>query len=180
MEGTAASKGENHNEDVDEVDRIESDAKTRAAGLLAMKESGPSVSDDARSEAIGHKEGGNRLYREGLLEDAIDEYTSAIDADPTDTAFYSNRSACLASLDRYEEALLADAAVARHLDPRWPKGCFRLATARLDGEVRGRGRGRVGGGEARSGEWGASASASEERAVGEEGAPGPDGGEGAG
>jgi len=58
----------------------------------------------------------------------VGHFTDAIAADPTDHVFYSNRSASLASLRRYEEAL-ADGRKCVELKPEWAKGYSRMGAA---------------------------------------------------
>ncbi|XP_056842661.1 uncharacterized protein LOC108858984 [Raphanus sativus] len=59
---------------------------------------------------------------------AIDAYTQAIDFDPTDHTFFSNRSLCWLLLGQGEHAL-SDAKACRELKPDWPKACFREGAA---------------------------------------------------
>lgn len=57
-------------------------------------------------------------------------FSLAIECDPTDAVFFSNRSACYASLDDYPNAL-ADAQKAVALKPDWSKAYSRLGLALL-------------------------------------------------
>ena len=71
---------------------------------------------------------GNEAFKAGDYEKAVGHFTDAIAADPTDHVFYSNRSASLASLRRYEEAL-ADGRKCVELKPEWAKGYSRMGAA---------------------------------------------------
>lgn len=59
---------------------------------------------------------------------AIKEYTEAIACDPTDHIFFSNRSACYASLEQYEDAL-DDAKKCIELKPDFIRGYSRKGLA---------------------------------------------------
>ena len=52
----------------------------------------------------------------------------AIDLDPTDAKFFSNRSLCWIRLGQAEQAL-ADAKACRSLRPKWAKACYREGVA---------------------------------------------------
>jgi ankyrin repeat protein len=104
---------------------LEEHAKELGAKAVAML-----VSDEDKARAQDIKKEGNQHYVKKEWQLAIDFYTKAIDADPTDAAFYSNRSACYMQLKQHDEAL-QDAVICRQLRPTWPKGCFRMAVARL-------------------------------------------------
>jgi len=71
---------------------------------------------------------GNAHFKGGKWEDAIAEYTEAIKLDGTQHSFYSNRSACYASLDKFDEAL-KDGEKCIELKPDWPKGYSRKGLA---------------------------------------------------
>ena len=58
--------------------------------------------------ALAEKAKGNKFFSDGAFADAITHYSAAIELDPTDAVFFSNRSACHASLHQYSEAV-ADA-----------------------------------------------------------------------
>jgi tetratricopeptide (TPR) repeat protein len=79
------------------------------------------------------KDAGNRLLKEGRLEEALPEYGRAIELCGSDrrkeaAVCYSNRSLALTKLDRFEEAL-SDAIEAVKLDPTYAKGHFRKGKA---------------------------------------------------
>jgi stress-induced-phosphoprotein 1 len=74
------------------------------------------------------KEKGNKEFSAGNFEQAIDFFTKAISIDPNDHVFYSNRSACYASLKDYEKAL-EDAEKCINLKPDWVRGYTRKALA---------------------------------------------------
>ncbi|ORX72064.1 TPR-like protein [Linderina pennispora] len=62
---------------------------------------------------------GNKAFAAGSHEEAINHFTKAIEIDPTNHVLYSNRSASLASLKRYAEAL-KDAEKTVEIKP-WPR-----------------------------------------------------------
>ncbi|KAJ2363363.1 Hsp90 cochaperone, partial [Coemansia sp. RSA 2607] len=80
------------------------------------------------STANDLKTQGNAAFAAGNHEEAIKLFTQAIELDPTNHVLYSNRSASLASLKKYEEALV-DAEKTVELKPDWPKGYSRKGAA---------------------------------------------------
>jgi stress-induced-phosphoprotein 1 len=77
----------------------------------------------ASAKALGNKEFTAKNYKE-----AITHFTEAIGHDPTDHVFFSNRSACHASLENFEAAL-KDGAECVKLKPDWAKGYTRKGLA---------------------------------------------------
>ncbi|KAG8457641.1 hypothetical protein KFE25_002305 [Diacronema lutheri] len=71
---------------------------------------------------------GNKLFAEGHHPDAIKVYTQAIQADPLNTALYTNRSLCHIKMETHGLAI-ADAATAIELDPKCVKAYYRLGSA---------------------------------------------------
>ncbi|KAJ2709797.1 Hsp90 cochaperone [Coemansia spiralis] len=71
---------------------------------------------------------GNAAFAAGNHEEAITHFSAAAELDPTNHVLYSNRSASLASLRRYAEAL-ADAEKTVELKPDWAKGYSRKGAA---------------------------------------------------
>ena len=108
-----------------EISAIEDRAKAYANRMYNMV-----VSAEDKASSLNYKKDGNDLFAKHLFKDAVIEYNKAIEADPTESTFYSNRSACFMALKQYDEALY-DAVVCRVLKPDWTKGCFRLTVARL-------------------------------------------------
>ena len=76
--------------------------------------------------AAEHKAEGNTAFAQKNFTEAIEHFTKAIELDPTDPVFYSNRSACHASLASYEAALI-DAEKCLELNPNFIKGYSRKA-----------------------------------------------------
>jgi stress-induced-phosphoprotein 1 len=73
---------------------------------------------------------GNAAFSAGRFEEAAKHFTDAIALAPTNHVLYSNRSAALASLHRYSDAL-ADAERTVEIKPDWAKGYSRLGAAHL-------------------------------------------------
>lgn len=79
-------------------------------------------------EAEEKKQSGNRLMSAGDHARCLERYSEAIALDGSKKAFWSNRSAVLLKLGRPKEAL-RDAIVARRLDDKWSKACYREGQA---------------------------------------------------
>jgi ankyrin repeat protein len=92
--------------------------------------SSPEKTADVEREAESAKDEANTLYKNGKFVEAIEFYNKAIALDKMNAVYWSNRSACFLSMKKNHEALL-DAEICRRLRPDWPKGCYRLASARL-------------------------------------------------
>jgi len=73
---------------------------------------------------------GNAAFSAGRYEEAARHFSDAIALAPGNHVLYSNRSAALASLHRYSDAL-ADAQKTVELKPDWAKGYSRLGAAHL-------------------------------------------------
>lgn len=81
------------------------------------------------SAAEAHKAAGNQFFKNGDFRNAIAKYSDAINVDPTNHAYWSNRSASYAGLDEWEDAA-NDAAQCIQVNKTFVKGYFRLATAK--------------------------------------------------
>ncbi|KAJ6507815.1 hypothetical protein C8R47DRAFT_1208842 [Mycena vitilis] len=89
--------------------------------------------DTWQASAADLKEQGNALFAAEKFAEADNKYTEAIGAhnaaDPKGLAvLYANRAACRLSLKRFKDAF-SDASKATQLDPAYPKGFARLASA---------------------------------------------------
>lgn len=111
---SAAKEAENN-----EFKKIESSAADSSA-----------VTADNEAAAEKHKDTGNTLFKQGKFQAAIDAYTEALYLNKFNATYWSNRSAAYMGLKKYPEAV-KDAEICRQLKPDWPRGCYRLATARL-------------------------------------------------
>jgi len=87
-----------------------------------------SPEDDRKAEE--EKSKGNTAFKEKKYIDAIQFYTSAIQYNNKNVSVWSNRSSAYLSTNQPRLALI-DAEICRRLDHTWPKGCYRLAAARL-------------------------------------------------
>lgn len=79
-------------------------------------------------EALAAKARGNAAFSAKNFEEAVKEFTAAIELDPTDHVFFSNRSGSYAGLNKFKEAL-ADADECIKLQPDWAKGYSRKGLA---------------------------------------------------
>lgn len=79
-------------------------------------------------EALKLKDLGNQAFQAGKFEEAVSLFTQAIEINPSDHVFFSNRSGSYASLQQYEEAL-EDAKMCVALKPDWAKGYQRKGLA---------------------------------------------------
>lgn len=81
-----------------------------------------------KEKAAVAKAKGNEAFQAKNFKEAAEHFSEAIKHDPTDHVFFSNRSACYASLEEYEKAL-EDGAECVRLKPDWPKGYTRKGLA---------------------------------------------------
>eukprot|EP00446_Apocalathium_sp_SHHI-4_P060273 CAMPEP_0177427216 /NCGR_PEP_ID=MMETSP0368-20130122/73945_1 /TAXON_ID=447022 ORGANISM="Scrippsiella hangoei-like, Strain SHHI-4" /NCGR_SAMPLE_ID=MMETSP0368 /ASSEMBLY_ACC=CAM_ASM_000363 /LENGTH=570 /DNA_ID=CAMNT_0018897609 /DNA_START=10 /DNA_END=1723 /DNA_ORIENTATION=- len=81
-----------------------------------------------KEKAAEYKAKGNTAFAAKDFEDAIQHFTAAIEHDNTDHVFFSNRSACYASLAEYDKAL-EDGSECVKLKPDWAKGYTRKGLA---------------------------------------------------
>lgn len=81
-----------------------------------------------KAKAAEAKKKGNDEFQAKNFKEAIKHFTEAIKHDPSDHVFFSNRSACYASLENYDKAL-EDGAECVRLKPDWPKGYTRKGLA---------------------------------------------------
>lgn len=100
----------------------------QAAAKILEKKS--SISEESKTKGAELKAKGNQHFAKKECEEAVKFYSEAIEHNPADETYYSNRSACYMSLKKYDEALY-DAIVVRTLKPEWIKGCYRVAVALL-------------------------------------------------
>eukprot|EP01089_Gocevia_fonbrunei_P002202 TRINITY_DN121_c0_g1_i1.p1 TRINITY_DN121_c0_g1~~TRINITY_DN121_c0_g1_i1.p1 ORF type:complete len:262 (-),score=71.98 TRINITY_DN121_c0_g1_i1:107-892(-) len=82
----------------------------------------------AKQQAQEAKDKGNKFFSSGKYADAITWYTKAIQLDPTESAFYSNRAASYMSLNKFDEAL-KDSESCIKAKPSWVKGHYRKGLA---------------------------------------------------
>ena len=79
-------------------------------------------------EANREKALGNECFTAKKYREAAQHFTKAIDLNPDDHVFYSNRSACYANLEEYDKALV-DAQICVDIKPDWAKGYLRRGLA---------------------------------------------------
>ncbi|EAW08145.1 DnaJ and TPR domain protein [Aspergillus clavatus NRRL 1] len=86
----------------------------------------PHKSNGSVAEADSFKLAGNKFFKDGNYNRAIEEFTKAIEINPSSSVYLSNRAAAYLSANRYLEAL-EDAERALELDPTNSKIMYRLA-----------------------------------------------------
>lgn len=79
-------------------------------------------------EANKYKALGNECFSAKKYEEAVQHFSKAIELNSNDHVFFSNRSACYASLEEYEKAL-EDADRCVSIKPDWSKGYLRKGLA---------------------------------------------------
>lgn len=79
---------------------------------------------DQKQEAIRLKDQGNALLKDHRFDEAIELYTKAVELDPTNVVFYSNRAQAEIRLEMYGYAI-ADCDRALELDPKFMKAYYR-------------------------------------------------------
>jgi len=81
-----------------------------------------------KKKAAEAKDKGNKFFLAKQYSQAVEWYTKAVQADPTDSAFYSNRAAAYMGENKFDEAL-ADSEHCVTLHPNWVKGYYRKGAA---------------------------------------------------
>ncbi|KAG7391512.1 DnaJ (Hsp40), sub C, member 8 [Phytophthora pseudosyringae] len=85
--------------------------------------------DEPQQWAEGFKAQGNELLAAGQLQDAVEMYTRAIELDPDNAVYLSNRSAAYLAMGDARGKALKDAERCVELRPRWWKGYSRKGAA---------------------------------------------------
>eukprot|EP01083_Nonionella_stella_P005479 15837_1 len=85
--------------------------------------------DKARADAA--KQEGNKLLGQKQYQKAIDKYTAAIEANPVDAVYYSNRAAAYTYLKQFKKAV-ADARKASSINPEYVKAYIREGLAEYE------------------------------------------------
>lgn len=78
--------------------------------------------------ATEFKNKGNEAFKAQRYQEAIDFFTKAIEQNPNDHVFYSNRSGSYLNNGQYDEAL-QDAETCIKMNPAWPRGYQRKGSA---------------------------------------------------
>lgn len=81
-----------------------------------------------RKQALEEKDKGNTAFQNKDFDVALKHFSKAIELDPSDHIFFSNRSGAYASLNRYAESL-GDGCTCVALKPDWWKGYSRKGNA---------------------------------------------------
>lgn len=82
------------------------------------------VTPEAKARSLEAKLRGQDAFKRKDFASAVDAYTQAIDLDPNEAIFLSNRSLCWLRMGQHERAL-TDAQACRALKPDWAKACYR-------------------------------------------------------
>lgn len=88
------------------------------------------VSTEDKEKAEKLKLSGNAALQKSDYQNAISFYTQAIELDPTNTVYFSNRAAAYSTSQQYDKAV-SDARTSISLDPSYAKGYSRLGMALL-------------------------------------------------
>jgi small glutamine-rich tetratricopeptide repeat-containing protein alpha len=106
-------------------DKINSTAQSAASTAPAAD---TSLSAEDKAAAEKHKQEGNARMTGKQYDEAIDAYTKAIERDPSNPVYFSNRAAAHSSKSDHLSAV-ADAEQAIELDPKFVRGYSRLGHA---------------------------------------------------
>ncbi|KAL9652207.1 hypothetical protein ABK040_013976 [Willaertia magna] len=82
-------------------------------------------------QAQQYKNEGNLYFKKKNFNKAIEHYSKAIELNPNNAIFYSNRCACYQQLNDFKNMIL-DAKKTIILDPNFTKGYTRLAKAYME------------------------------------------------
>jgi len=106
----------------------------RSAAPTAAGNLYPKLSEVNKEMAEGKKVEGNDYMREGKFHQAIASYTAAIDVDPNNAIYYSNRAAAYAKLNDNKMSI-ADCEKALKIDPTYSKAYGRMGLAYFNDEI---------------------------------------------
>lgn len=104
--------------------------ETKSKSNRILESTLPAKDEASKLLSEEFKSKGNIAFTNKEFSRAIIEYTKAIEYNGSNEVLWSNRSAAYLSNNDPDNALL-DAEVCRRLNPKWSKGCYRLAAARL-------------------------------------------------
>ena len=100
--------------------------KLQASKSTDAKVSG--VSEESKAKAESYKLEGNKAMGSKAYQDAIEQYTKAIELNPHNAIYFSNRAAAYSSTREHEKAI-SDANKALEVDPKYSKAYSRLGLA---------------------------------------------------
>merc|ERR1712199_111921 len=63
------------------------------------------IFSEMSKQALAFKEKGNALFREKKYMEAIEQYTFAVECEPSNHIFYTNRAVCYATMGEWEKCL---------------------------------------------------------------------------
>lgn len=86
--------------------------------------------EQRKVKAEWEKERGNQFFKDNMLNEAINCYTSAIQLDPVNAVYLANRAMCLLKQEKYAAAEV-DCTSSIKLDSKYTKAYHRRATARF-------------------------------------------------
>ncbi|XP_035721906.1 small glutamine-rich tetratricopeptide repeat-containing protein alpha-like isoform X1 [Vespa mandarinia] len=100
----------------------------KAAVENAKPDLGPEATPEAKAEAERYKNEGNALVKAEKLEEAINNYTKAIELNAHNAVYYCNRAAVYSKLGNHHQAI-KDCHTALSIDPMYSKAYGRLGLA---------------------------------------------------
>ncbi|KAK8792016.1 hypothetical protein WA158_005393 [Blastocystis sp. Blastoise] len=110
------------------INQYKEDPKKEPVAATTTSSSGPlpnkSIALDIKEKAEDYKVQGNLCFKSKDYEGAIKNYTLAIETNPVNHIYFSNRSASYLNINDYENAL-KDAKECQRLNPTWAKGFYR-------------------------------------------------------
>mmetsp|Transcript_27942 Transcript_27942/g.43404 ORF Transcript_27942/g.43404 Transcript_27942/m.43404 type:complete len:535 (-) Transcript_27942:345-1949(-) len=109
---------------------LEERVKKSAEALIQQESENSVITPKRKEQGAAMKAEGNDHFGKKKWSDAITAYSKAIEFNPCDATYYSNRSACYMELKHYEKAL-EDGYFSRFLKMDWAKACFRISKAKL-------------------------------------------------
>lgn len=101
---------------------------SKESAKAAPKEAAVTVSEEDKAKAETLKLEGNRAMAAKTFQDAVDAYSKAIELNPSNAIYFSNRAAAYSSLRDHEKAIV-DATKALEVDPNYSKAYSRLGLA---------------------------------------------------
>eukprot|EP01128_Nolandella_sp_AFSM9_P010363 TRINITY_DN7142_c0_g1_i1.p1 TRINITY_DN7142_c0_g1~~TRINITY_DN7142_c0_g1_i1.p1 ORF type:complete len:390 (-),score=141.23 TRINITY_DN7142_c0_g1_i1:197-1366(-) len=110
----------------DEYNALHVKARSRFVKKFAGSATATLSDEEKSRQGDAHKVKGNEYYRGQQYAEALSSYTDAINCNPDNAVYYSNRALVLQRLNRSQDAIV-DCEKAISLDPKFLRGYLRLA-----------------------------------------------------